>query len=237
MSKHIITVAVTGSSPMRDDHPGVPYTPAEIAEAAFESYQAGASIVHIHARDPDTGVATHRIELFRECVDRIHDKCDILINLTTSGNNIPRANIIEERLEPVELGTELCSLDVGSMNFGNRMFLNPPDWGVAAAQRMRERGVKPEIEVFDAGHLWQARALIEEGLFEDPPYIQICMGVKWGIEGTPENLLHMHRLLACRGRCSASAGHSCPSSPWPLFSVATYASASRTTSTSARACS
>ena len=197
MSKHMITVAVTGSVPTRDQHPGLPHTPAEIADATYDCYQAGAAIVHIHVRDPETGVATYRLELFRECVERIREKCDILINLTTSGNNIPRKNVIEERLEPVELGTELCSLDIGSLNLGYRpaVFQNPSDWSLAAAQRMRERGVKPEIEVFDMGHAWQARAMIEQGLFDDPPYVQICMGVRWGIEGTPENLLLMRKQL------------------------------------------
>lgn len=193
----MITVAVTGSVPTRDQHPGLPHTPAEIADAAYDCYRAGAAIVHIHVRDPETGVPTYRLELFRECVERIRDKCDILINLTTSGNNIPRKNVIEERLEPVELGTELCSLDIGSLNLGYRpaVFQNPSDWSLAAAQRMRERGVKPEIEVFDMGHAWQARAMIEQGLFDDPPYVQICMGVRWGIEGTPENLLLMRKQL------------------------------------------
>jgi len=197
MSKHMITVAVTGSVPTRDQHPGLPHTPAEIADATYDCYRAGAAIVHIHVRDPETGVPTYRLELFRECVERIRDKCDILINLTTSGNNIPRKNVIEERLEPVELGTELCSLDIGSFNLGYRpaVFQNPSDWSLAAAQRMRERGVKPEIEVFDMGHAWQARAMIEQGLFDDPPYVQICMGVRWGIEGTPENLLLMRKQL------------------------------------------
>ena len=197
MSKHMITVAVTGSVPTRDQHPGLPHTPAEIADATYDCYRAGAAIVHIHVRDPETGVPTYRLELFRECVERIRDKCDILINLTTSGNNIPRKNVVEERLEPVELGTELCSLDIGSLNLGYRpaVFQNPSDWSLAAAQRMRERGVKPEIEVFDMGHAWQARAMIEQGLFDDPPYVQICMGVRWGIEGTPENLLLMRKQL------------------------------------------
>ena len=145
----MITVAVTGSVPTRDQHPGLPHTPAEIADATYDCYRAGAAIVHIHVRDPETGVATYRLELFRECVERIREKCDILINLTTSGNNIPRKNVIEERLEPVELGTELCSLDIGSLNLGYRpaVFQNPSDWSLTAAQRMRERGVKLRIPV------------------------------------------------------------------------------------------
>ena len=195
MAKRIISVAVVGSHPTKKMNPAVPYSPKEIAAAAVASRAAGAAIVHIHVREPETGIPTSRVELFAEVVDRIRQQSDILINLTTSGLNIPGKNVIEERLQPVELKPEICSLDVGSMNFGERVFLNPPDWGRAAALRMREAGVKPEIEVFDAGHVRQARALIDEGLFAPPPWVQLCMGAGWGIEATPENLLFMKGLL------------------------------------------
>ena len=195
MAKKIISVALVGSHPTKKMNPAVPYSPKEIADAAIESRGAGAAIVHVHVREPDTGVPTSRIELFAEVVDRIRQQSDILINLTTSGLNIAGKNVIEERLEPVGLQPEICSLDVGSMNFGERVFLNPPDWGRAAAQRMRAAGVKPEIEVFDAGHVRQARALIDEGLFAPPPFVQLCMGAGWGIEATAENLLFMKSLL------------------------------------------
>ena len=195
MAKKIISVAVVGSHPTKEMNPAVPYSPQEIAAAAVASREAGAAIVHVHVREPATGLPTSRIELFAEVVDRIRQQSDILINLTTSGLNIPGKNVIDERLEPVALKPEICSLDVGSMNFGERVFLNPPDWGRAAALRMHEAGVKPEIEVFDAGHVRQARALIDEGLFAPPPWVQLCMGAGWGIEATPENLLFMKGLL------------------------------------------
>jgi uncharacterized protein (DUF849 family) len=187
-------------------NPAVPYSPKEIAEAAIESGKAGAAIVHVHVREPDTGRPVSRIELFAEVVDRIRQASDILINLTTSGLNIPGDDVIEERLEPVGLKPDLCSLDVGSMNFGTGVFLNPPDWGRAAARRMREAGVKPEIEVFDAGHTRQALALLQEGLFEPPPFFQLCMGAGWGIEATPANLVFMHSLLP-------------PDVPWSVLGV------------------
>ena len=206
MAKTIVSVAVVGSGPTKEMNPAVPYTPKDIAQAAIESSRAGASIAHIHVRDPETGIVCSRLELFAEVVDRIRQECDILINLTTSGGNIPGKNIIEERLEPVTLKPEICSLDVGSLNFGDRVFLNPPEWGRAAAQRMREQGVKPEIEVFDAGHIRQAIHLIDEGLFEDPPYIQLCMGAGWGIEATPDNMLFMQKLLP-------------PGIPWSVMGV------------------
>lgn len=195
MAKKIISVAVVGSHPTKAMNPAVPYSPQEIADAAVASRKAGAAIVHVHVREPDSGVPTSRIELFAEVVDRIRQRSDILINLTTSGLNVPGRDVIEERLEPVGLKPEICSLDVGSMNFGERVFLNPPDWGRAAAQRMRELGVKPEIEVFDAGHVRQARVLIDEGVFAPPPFMQLCMGAGWGIEATPESLLFMKNLL------------------------------------------
>lgn len=195
MAKKIISVAVVGAHPTKAMNPAVPYSPREIAAAAIDSRKAGAAIVHVHVREPDSGVPSSRSELFAEVVDRIRQQSDILINLTTSGLNIPGKNIIAERLEPVALQPEICSLDVGSMNFGERVFLNPPDWGRAAAQRMRGAGVKPEIEVFDAGHVRQARVLIDEGLFAPPPFVQLCMGAGWGIEATPENLLFMKNLL------------------------------------------
>lgn len=195
MEKTIITAAVVGSRATKEMNPAVPYTPKEIAQSAIECCRAGAAITHIHVRDPETGIVCSRIELFAEVVDRIRQACDMVINLTTSGGNIPGKNIIEERLEPVTLQPEICSLDVGSMNFGDGVFLNPPEWGRAAAQRMREHNVKPEIEVFDAGHMRQALHLIDEGLFDDPLYVQLCMGAGWGIEATPENLLFMKNQL------------------------------------------
>lgn len=195
MAKKIISVAVVGSHPTKAMNPAVPYSPREIADAAVASRKAGAAIAHVHVRDPDSGVPTSRVELFAEVVDRIRQRSDILINLTTSGLNVPGRNVIEERLEPVGLQPEICSLDVGSMNFGERVFLNPPDWGRAAARRMRDAGVKPEIEVFDAGHVRQARVLIDEGLFAPPPFVQLCMGAGWGIEATAESLLFMKNLL------------------------------------------
>ena len=206
MEKTIISVAVVGSAPTKEMNPAVPYTPEEIAQAAIESHQAGAAIAHIHVRDPETGIPCSQIELFREVVERIRDACDVVINLTTSGRNILGKDIIEERLEPVTLKPDICSLDVGSMNFGDGVFLNPPEWGTAAAQRMREHGVKPEIEVFEAGHLREARHLIDQGLFEDPPFIQLCMGAGWGIEATPESLLFMKNLLP-------------PDIPWSVLGV------------------
>ena len=202
MEKVIITAAVTGSRPTKEMNPAVPYTPQDIAQSAVECYRAGAAIAHIHVRDPQTGEPAFKIEMFREVMDRIRDECDMLLNLTTSGLFLSGPDLIEKRLQPVTLQPEICSFDVGSINFPHAVFMNPPEWGRAAAQRMREYGVKPEIEVFDVGHIRQAVDLIEEGLIDDPPYFQLCMGARWGIEATPENLIFMKSKLPPNARWS-----------------------------------
>jgi 3-keto-5-aminohexanoate cleavage enzyme len=193
--KIIITVAVTGSFPTKEMNPAVPYTPEEIANAAVESYQAGAAIAHIHVRDPETGNPDFKIELFTEILDRIRQQCDMLVNLTTSGLRLTGPDATTKRLGPVYLKPDICSLDLGSMNFHDKVFNNPPDWSVAAAKCMQENRVKPEIEVFEPGHIRQAVDLIQKGYVDDPAYFQLCMGVKWGIEASPESLLFMKRRL------------------------------------------
>jgi 3-keto-5-aminohexanoate cleavage enzyme len=195
MKKVIITAAVTGSRPTKEINPAVPYTPKEISEAAIDCFKAGAAIAHIHVRDPETGRPEFKIELFKEVLDRIREYCNMIINLTTSGLMLSGSNIIEQRLQPVALRPDICSLDIGSLNFQDTTFLNPPEWGEFAAKRMREYKVKPEIEVFDSGHIYQAVDYIQKGLFDDPPYFQICMGTKWGIKATIENLLFMKSKL------------------------------------------
>jgi 3-keto-5-aminohexanoate cleavage enzyme len=193
--KIIITVAVTGSRPTKEMNPAVPYTPQEIVDAAVECHKAGAAIVHIHVRDPKTGRPDFKVELFREALDGIRQQCDMLVNLTTSGLFLEGPDIISQRLQPVYLKPDMCSLDLGSLNFRDRVFVNPPEWAEAAAKCMQDNGVKPELEVFDVGHIYQANNLIEKGLIDDPPHFQLCMGVKWGIEASPENLLFMKSKL------------------------------------------
>ena len=202
MDKVILTAAVTGSRPTKEMNPAVPYTPAEIAQAAVDCWRAGAAIAHIHVRDPETGRPDFRTELFQEVMDRVRAECDVILNLTTSGLFLSGPGLIEKRLHPLTLRPEICSLDIGSLNFSDRVFENPPDWGRAAAERMRQYGVKPEIEVFDVGHIRQARSLIEEGLIDSPPLFQLCLGVKWGIEATPENLLFLKSKLPPDARWS-----------------------------------
>jgi 3-keto-5-aminohexanoate cleavage enzyme len=202
IDKVIITAAVTGSRPTKEMNPAVPYTPEEIAQAAIECYHAGAAIVHIHVRDPKTGQPESKIELFSDVLDRIRSECDLIINLTTSGLHIKDPNPVETRLQPVSLRPEICSLDIGSVNFTDQVFVNPPDWGETAAKRMLEWGVKPEIEIFDVGHISQALNLASKGLIKQPLYFQLCMGVKWGIEATAEDLIFLKNKLPPDARWS-----------------------------------
>lgn len=193
--KIFISVAVSGSRPTKEMNPGVPYTPTEIIEAAVESYRAGAAIVHVHVRDPKSGKPSYEIDLFKEVLEGIRRKCEMIVNLTTSGLFMEGKDAIQRRLQPVFLKPDLCSFDLGSMNFQDRVFINPPEWAEEATRAMRENGVKPEIEVFDVGHIYQALDLVKKGLIDSPPYFQLCLGVKWGMAGTPENLLFMKSKL------------------------------------------
>lgn len=206
----IITVAVTGSVGDRSKHPALPVTPKEIAESAVEAHAAGASVAHIHVRDPETGEPSMVFELYQEVVERIRRSSDILINLTTGAG----ARIVPDNSNPVGLGPgttwsspkkrtehvvrlkpELCSIDVGSMNFGPRVFANAVPHIQDMTNRIKQAGVKPELEVFDFGHIEIAKNLLEEGLVEKPPVFQLCLGIPWGIPASSKNMLLMKECL------------------------------------------
>jgi len=206
VEKLIINVAVCGSAPTRQQNPAIPHSPQEIAQEALRCWRAGASVVHVHVRDPQTGAPDFKRELFAEVLERIRAESDMLVNLTTSGFNLQSDDPGEERLIPVALKPDLCSLDVGSLNFRGRVFINPADWVEKAAGRMQETGVKPEIEAFELGHLRQAKDLVEKGLVDPPPYFQLCLGVPWG---APADL---PTLMAFRQ-------HLIPGCPWSVLGV------------------
>jgi len=208
MDKLIITVAIIGGLTTREKSPHPPMTPQEIAESAVESYHAGASVCHIHVRDPKTHQPSMKFELYKEVFDRIRDQCDILINLSTgSGARLlynPQSSTWdtaglkspEERVEHVvKLRPALCSLDVGSLNFGSFAFINLVSVVEKMAKMIKEAGTKPELEVFDIGHIRIANHLIRQGLVEKPPLFQLCMGIPWGIEATTENMIYMRNNL------------------------------------------
>ncbi len=191
MEKVIITAAVTGSRITRDVAPYIPITPEEIVQSSVDCWNAGASIVHIHVRDPKTGLGTQDLHLFRQVVEPLREKTDLLLCLTTSG--IPGRNLpIEERLIPLELEPELASYDAGSINLGGTVFINTPEFLEAAAERMREKGVKPELEVFDVGMIVTCLRMRDEGLLDEPLHFQFVLGTPWGSPATPKSFLHMH---------------------------------------------
>jgi 3-keto-5-aminohexanoate cleavage enzyme len=209
MSKIIITVAVTGDGPTKEMNPAVPYTQREIADAAIESWKAGASVAHLHVRNPETGARDFDNKKFKEVIDMIRSETDMIINLSTCGLSLEGDidYVSERRLEPIELKPEICTLDVGSVNltYRNKTFINPPGWCEKAAARMKEYGVKPELEVFDTGHVAQAIDLIDQGLIAGNPLFTLCMGVGWGMQGTVDNLSFMEKTLPANALWSVLA--------------------------------
>ncbi|MGI9488436.1 MAG: 3-keto-5-aminohexanoate cleavage protein [Geminicoccaceae bacterium] len=196
----IVTCAVTGAGDTVDRHAGVPVTPKDIADAAIDAAKAGAAIAHIHVRDPETGKASRDPLLFKEVVDRVHSSdTDVVINLTAGmggdwvvGENDPAmpgpgTDMIrpEERLAHVEsLLPEICSLDCGTLNFGNgnEIYISTPPYLRKMAELTKAWGVKPELEVFELGHIRFAKQMIAEGLIAEPPMFQICLGIPWGAD-------------------------------------------------------
>ncbi len=192
----IVSCAVTGAGDTVDKHPAMPVTPEQIAQAAIEAAQAGAAIAHCHVREPDSGAPSRRTELYAEVVERIRDSgTDVVINLTAGmGGDFypseedpatggPGTDMVgpEERLVHVEdLRPEICSLDCGTLNFGDGVYVSTPGYLRVMADKIRALGVKPELECFDTGHVRLAKALIDEGLVEAPPMFQICLGIPWG---------------------------------------------------------
>jgi 3-keto-5-aminohexanoate cleavage enzyme len=190
VEKLMITAAVTGSRNTRDISPYIPLTPEEIAQSCIECWRAGASIVHIHVRDPKTNMGTQDYDLYKRVVDPVREETDLILSLTTSGmagRNLPH----EERMIPLAFKPELASFDAGSINLGGGVFSNPPDFLDFAAEKMRENGVKPEIEIFDLGMVVTALNMSRKGQLASPLYFQFVMGTPWGAPGTPKALLHL----------------------------------------------
>ena len=211
-----ITCAVTGAGDTAGRSPLVPVVPDQIADAAVEAARAGAAVAHIHVRDPGTGKGARDPRLYREVVDRVRAAdVDVVLNLTAGmggdlvlggeddplppdagGTDLAGA---EERLRHVaELRPEICTLDCGTMNFaagGDYVMVNTPGMLRAMARRVQELGVRPELEVFDTGHLVMVKELIGDGLIDPPPLIQLCMGIPYGAPDDPGTLLAMRDQL------------------------------------------
>jgi uncharacterized protein (DUF849 family) len=209
----IVTCALTGAGDTVGRSPHVPVTPEQIAASAVEAANAGAAVVHIHVRNIETGGPSREVALYAEVVRRIKDSgVDVVINLTAGmggdlvidqedplkpidGTDLVNAN---DRLPHVEeLLPDICTLDCGSLNFGegSQLYISTPDMLRIGAKRIQELGVKPELEIFDTGHLWFASKMVEEGLIDAPPLFQLCMGIPYGAPAEPNLLQAMVQLL------------------------------------------
>jgi uncharacterized protein (DUF849 family) len=207
-----ITCAVTGVGDTTAASGLVPVTPQQIADAALEAANAGAAVVHIHVRDPATGKGARDVALYREVVERIRSSnVDVVINLSAGmGGDLvlgseeaplpldpdgtDMAGAAERLVHVEELMPEICTLDCGSMNFaagGDYVLVNTPGIVRAMACRIQALGVRPELEVFDSGHLVLVKELIDEGLIDDPALIQLCMGLPYGAPDDPATLMTM----------------------------------------------
>ncbi|RZF09729.1 3-keto-5-aminohexanoate cleavage protein [Streptomyces albidoflavus] len=219
----IITCALTGAGDTVRKSPHVPVTPEQIARNAVEAAAAGAAVVHIHVRDPETGDPSRDPKLYREVVERIKETgTDVVINLTAGMGGdlvidpddpltrLPGTDLVGglERLPHVEdLLPDICTLDCGSLNFGDgsNLYVSTPDMLRAGARRIQELGVRPELEIFDTGQLWFAKQLLAEGLLDAPTVFQLCMGIPWGAPADPGVLQSMVNMLPDGARWASFA--------------------------------
>ena len=187
----VITVAPTGPIATKADNPHLPTAPSEIANDVYAAYQAGAAVAHIHLRDAEQR-PTANLDIAQRTMDLIREKCPILIQMSTGvGLSVP----FEDREKLVELRPRMATLNPCSMSFGDGEFLNPPKGVRRLAARMRELDVKPELEIYDTGHLEACMRLFDEGLLAEPLQFSIVLGVRGGMAATPDNLLMMVRRL------------------------------------------
>ena len=191
-NKVIITAAVTGAWPKKENNPNVPMTPQEIADDVYACWKAGAAVAHLHMRD-DEGNGTMDTAKFEETVNLIHTKypdCDIVLNLTTSGDIHADDEIRVAHVK--KLKPEMASYDCASMNWLNSgLFLNTPKFLTDCGLLFQELGVKPEIEAFDPGMIGNAAYYIKKGVLKTPVHFQFCMGCANGIAGSMKNLIFM----------------------------------------------
>ncbi|RUP64491.1 3-keto-5-aminohexanoate cleavage enzyme [Streptomyces sp. NP10] len=232
----IITCALTGAGDTVGRSPHVPVTPEQIAASAVEAAGAGAAVVHIHVREPETGAPSRDPRLYREVVERIRETgTDVVINLTAGMGGdlvidpeaplrqLPGTDLVSglDRLPHVEeLLPDICTLDCGSLNFGDgsNLYVSTPDMLRTGAKRIQELGVRPELEIFDTGQLWFAKQLLAEGLLDDPAVFQLCMGIPWGAPADPGVLQSMVNMLP-RGAQWASFALGRMQMPWVAQSI------------------
>lgn len=187
MEKLIITACLTGAEVTREQQPNLPITPDEIAEAAYEAWRAGASIVHVHARKAD-GTPTQDKNVYKEIKEKIAAKCDVIFQPSTGG---AVWHSKEERIQPVYLQPEMASLSTGTCNFGPDVFMNTEELMEFFAKTMQENGVKPEIEIFERGMIDNALRMVKKGLLSMPIHFDFVMGVPGAISGESRDLMYL----------------------------------------------
>jgi 3-keto-5-aminohexanoate cleavage enzyme len=200
MDKLIITAALTGAEVTRAQQPALPVTPDEIAVAAEQCATAGAAIVHVHARRPD-GTPTQDKAIYAEIIEKVHARCDVIVQVSTGGAVGMSA---AERLQPVTLKPEMATLSMGSVNFGDDVFINRPDEMALFARTMRELGVKTEYEIFDSGMLTTLNRWIAKGLVDPPVHVDFVLGVPGAMAGTPESLMFLRSQLPAQATWSVA---------------------------------
>ena len=197
MEQLIITAGLTGSRISKAQTPHIPVAADEIVRSGVEAWRAGASVLHVHVRDPETGLGTQDLAVFAPVVEALRGETDAVLCLTTSG--IPGRNLpIEERLAPLGLRPEMASFDAGSINTPAGVFLNPPEFLDALASRARELGVKPELECFDAGHVATCLRYLADDKLSAPSHFQFVLGAPYGMPATAAALVHLAGMLPRR---------------------------------------
>lgn len=191
MDPLIVTVAPTGAEVMPDRSPYLPITPAQLGETARAARDAGAAMIHVHCRNDD-GTNTHDVDRFRAAYEAIRENGDLIVQFSTGG---AIGMTPEERAAPLALAPEMASLTCGSVNFGDEIFENPFPLMRALLRAMEAHGVVPELEIFDLGHLSNAKRLEREGLLRFPAHVELVLGVPGGLDGTVEHLVDCVRAL------------------------------------------
>lgn len=191
MDKLIITAALSGAEVTREQQSALPITPDEIAQAAQACAEAGASIVHVHARLPD-GTPTQDKETYRQIIAAVRARCDVIVQVSTGG---AVGMTPAERLAPVTLKPEMATLSMGSVNFGGDVFLNHPADMAVFLRAMQEHGVKPELEIFDTGMLSTALRWLQKGVLSGPQHFDFVLGIPGGMAGTSEALMYLKAQL------------------------------------------
>ncbi len=187
MEKLIITCAITGAETMKQACPPLPTTPDEQAQAAYDCWKAGATVIHLHVRD-DQGKPTPSLARFKESIEKIRAKCPVIIQISTGG---AVGDPMDQRMAPLALKPEMASLNTGSINFGDDVFINHPREVEALAAKIYGLGIMPELEIYDFGMLEATLRMLKKGILKEPAHFQFVLGTSHGMSGEARNLCRL----------------------------------------------